>query len=107
MFGSEDLFLRFDPKESVLDRFDPNRGCLRFDVVQNHRSENHSRNSGELFPYEQRQKRQPHWILNARSDDFAVEEVLELVKHDEESQTCNSEIRRHGDRYSRDDGVTD
>ncbi len=84
----------------VLGRFD-------LDVMQDDRGENHAGNPHELLAYDDSEQRQPHGILDAVTDNLAVQEILKFVYDDEVGEGDQRHLRRDGERNSHDEGVAD
>src|ERR1700757_3109365 len=54
-------------------------GKLQPQIIQDHGSENHSRNSHQPFTNNQGKQRQPDWIADPVADYFAIQEIFQFV----------------------------
>src|SRR5438874_3895055 len=82
-------------------------GRFNLDVVQNDWCQDHSWYSHESLANDQREQGKPDGIFDQVTDDFAVQEIFQLMDSNQEDESNNRQSRRHCNGDPDDDCVTD
>ena len=75
--------------------------------MKKHRGQNHARNTHEPFADDETEQRQPDGILDSISDNFAIQEVFELVNDDQKNEGAESDMGRDRESHRYNDAVAD